>query len=219
MSTPRPILALRREPGPLVRSFAALLLRVALGGILLGSGIQKYTDIQRPAVAASPVVVEEAPQDTSSEPSTPVEGSTPTVADTPRYPESIKGMFAGTILTKEFPWAIDLFLQVLPYAEMGLGAALILGLWTPLAAFFAGILLVKLLLGWVVLGKTDMYPSMLTFLLADVAILWLSPVTSNYISLDGILFGWFWAPRREGTFVEEEATPITPVAPRVDRKR
>ena len=41
---------------------------------------------------------------------------------------------------------------------------------------------------------------MLTYFLANAGILWLSPVTSNYLSLDGLFFGWFWRPRAEGEY-------------------
>lgn len=221
MNVSRATMALRREPGPLVRSLTALVLRVALGSILLGAGLEKYQDMNRPAAAApGVVVVEEAPASGGEElgaGSPPAEATAPVVEET-RYPETIKGMFAGTFLAKRMPWALDVFTEVLPYAEMGLGAALIVGFWTPLAAFLAGILLVKLLLGWVILGEAEMYPNMLTYLIVDAAILWLSPVTSNYISLDGLLFGWFWRPRVEGTFVEEPPDAV-PLVPRVERRR
>ena len=45
-----------------------------------------------------------------------------------------------------------------------------------------------------------MYAPMLSYILTAAAILWLSPVTSNYLSLDGLLFGWFWAPRAQGRY-------------------
>ena len=43
----------------------------------------------------------------------------------------------------------------------------------------------------------------------NAGILWLSPVTSNYLSADGLLFGWFWAPRSEGRYHDmQEETKI-----------
>jgi uncharacterized membrane protein YphA (DoxX/SURF4 family) len=118
----------------------------------------------------------------------------------PKYAEAIAKDFPPKIA---FAGDVALFTRVLPYAEVGLGAALIAGFWTPVAAFLSGVLLLTLTFGHVFLGRTAMYPGMLTYLLVDAAILWLSPVTSNYISLDGVLFGWFWAPRGDGAFRRE----------------
>jgi hypothetical protein len=81
---------------------------------------------------------------------------------------------------------------------------------TTLSATLSAALLIQLLFGQTVLHKAEMYPMMLTYLLVNAAILWLSPVTSNYLSLDGILFGWFWAPRPEGTFHAEEVVQTAP---------
>ena len=55
------------------------------------------------------------------------------------------------------------------------------------------------------LNRAEAYPQMLVYLLVDAAILSLSPVTSNYFSVDGILFGWFWRPRSEGEFRRDES--------------
>jgi uncharacterized membrane protein YphA (DoxX/SURF4 family) len=119
-------------------------------------------------------------------------------ADDPKhYPEMItKGMPEKIA----FPGDVKLFAEVLPYAEVGLGAALLGGLLTTLGGFLTGVLLLVLLFGHLHANRIEKVPEMLTYLLTDAAILWLSPITSNYISLDGILFGWFWAPRREGEF-------------------
>ncbi len=228
MSAPRPraVLALRREPGHLVRSFTALILRVSLGMIFLAAGFQKYQDMQAPAREASdalvePTVIEEAGVPAEETERSVVAESTASPAETaPRYPESIKAMFAESVLAERMPAALDLYVQVLPYAEMGIGAALLLGFWTPVSATLSGLLLVSLLFGWVILGKNDQYPMMLTYLLTNAAILWLSPVTSNYLSLDGLLFGWFWRPRSEGSFERAETDQVNPrIAPIVVTRR
>jgi uncharacterized membrane protein YphA (DoxX/SURF4 family) len=98
---------------------------------------------------------------------------------------------------------VELFATVLPYAEVGLGCALILGLLTPLTALLTGALLLQLVFGKLILKDIASMPGMLTYLLVDAAVLWLSPVTSNYFSLDGLIFGWFWRPRTEGEFHRE----------------
>ena len=67
-------------------------------------------------------------------------------------------------------------------------------------------LFASLLFGLTAQNNTAMYPVMLTYLLVNAGILWLSPVTSNYLSLDGLLFGWFWAPRTEGRYQVEEVS-------------
>src|SRR4051794_20006665 len=121
---------------------------------------------------------------------------------TNKYPGVIVDQFEKTRLR---PDLVRLFAGVLPYAEVGLGAALIAGLFTTAAAALAGALLVNLLFGQTVLHNVAMYPALLTYLLVNAAVLWLSPVTSNYLSLDGLLFGWFWAPRGEGPYHLEDA--------------
>ena len=83
----------------------------------------------------------------------------------------------------------------------------IAGLLTTLSAFATGLLLLSLLFGQIVLGNAAMYPSMLIYLLVDAGILWLSPATSNYLSLDGLFFGWFWKPRGEGEYRREYEAP------------
>jgi len=160
----RTSIVLRREPGPLARSLAALLLRIGLGLIFLTAGLSKFQAIKKGA-----------------------------------YPGFILDQFKD----KGLP-GLDLFARVLPYAEVGLGAALIAGLFTTLAATLAGALVLVLLFGHTVSQKADMYPMMLIYLLVDAGIVWLSPVVSNYLSLDGLLFGWFWAPRSEGEYQRRE---------------
>ena len=113
------------------------------------------------------------------------------------YPGSIIKQFEKTPLRADL---VRLFARVLPYAEVGLGAALILGLLTTITAILSAVLLAHLLFGWTVQHNAAMYPAMLTYFLVNAGILWLSPVTSNYLSLDGLIFGWFWAPRAEGTY-------------------
>src|SRR6185312_9046045 len=116
-------------------------------------------------------------------------------------PATITENFPASIA---FPGDVRHFADALPYAEIGLGAALIAGFWTTVSAFLAGALLLALFYGKLYKHDEAMYPAMLTFLLVDAAVLFLSPVTSNYLSLDGILFGWFWRPRSEGEFAPHE---------------
>ena len=115
------------------------------------------------------------------------------------YPATIIRMFEKTNLR-----GVPQFAAALPYAEVGLGIALMLGLLTPLTASLAGVLLLQLLFGQLVLGDPKAFPNMMIYLLFDAGILWLSPVTSNYISLDGLLFGWFWKPRNQLDYVRED---------------
>lgn len=117
------------------------------------------------------------------------------------YPGSIVTQFEKTPLRADL---VRLFARVLPYAEVGLGAALIAGLLTTITATLSAALLAHVLFGWTVQHNTAMYPTMLTYFLVNAGILWLSPVTSNYLSLDGLIFGWFWTPRAEGTFRADE---------------
>ena len=167
------VIAVRREPGPFTRSLTALILRTALGVSFLFFGIGKFNQMK---------------------------------AGT--YPDGMIAQFDSTWLGESFPWAVKLFAQALPYVEVGVGALLIAGLATTVAAAVAGIVLVKLMIGLLVLSNTD--PSMIAkvtthflYVLTAAATVWLSPVTSNYISLDGLLFGWFWKPKTEGTFLRE----------------
>ena len=120
---------------------------------------------------------------------------------TGKYPAMIVAQFENTPLQ---PDQVRFFANVLPYAEVALGALLIAGLFTTATATLSAVLLVHLLFGLTVKQSVDMYTSMLTYFLVNAGILWLSPVTSNYLSLDGFLFGWFWAPRTEGTYHPEE---------------
>jgi uncharacterized membrane protein YphA (DoxX/SURF4 family) len=117
-----------------------------------------------------------------------------------QYPAAITGAFEKTWLP---PAGVRLFATVLPYAEVALGGALIAGFLTPVTAFLSGILLLQLLFGILVQGDPSKYPPMLVYLLVSAAILWLSPVTSNYLSLDGLLVGWFWRPRDEAEYRQE----------------
>jgi uncharacterized membrane protein YphA (DoxX/SURF4 family) len=113
------------------------------------------------------------------------------------YPTSLTKPFESTRL---HPAAVRQFADILPYAEAALGGLLIAGLFTPLVAALTGALLLGLFFGTLILGDSSRYPGMVTYLLANAAVLWLSPVTSNYLSLDGLIFGWWWKPRTEGTY-------------------
>jgi thiosulfate dehydrogenase [quinone] large subunit len=121
-----------------------------------------------------------------------------------QYPASMISQFAGSPLA---PAQVKVFATVLPFAEVGLGIALICGLLTILAASLSGALLIALLFGKLVLGDIAALPQMLTYVLANAGILWLSPVTSNYFSLDGLIFGWFWSSADEGQFARAEPAP------------
>ncbi|RUL83396.1 hypothetical protein [Tautonia sociabilis] len=217
---PSESIALRREPGHLVRSLSALLLRGALGMIFLVAGLDKLSDMGLLGLgdAGASVVaaqeealpaVEGAPAgEAAPEPEPEGEDAQPAPL---RYPETIRAMFADTWLARELKPMLDLHTALLPYAEVAVGSLLIVGLLTTLSSFAAGLLLLSLLFGLTVLGKGDMYPTMMVYMIADVGILWLSPVTSNYLSLDGLLFGWFWKPREEDYRREYEA-PVRPRA-------
>jgi uncharacterized membrane protein YphA (DoxX/SURF4 family) len=172
---------LRREPGPFCRSAAALVLRLGLGLILFVFGLQKYDQIRA--------------------------GNAEGVTEEQRaalYPhwlhKSFEGnRFEGSLLN---PKAVELFGRALPYAEMGLGVLLVVGLFTGVAATLAGLLLVGLLFGRCVMALNDptitaQIPGMLSYVLVAVGIIWLAPVTSNFFSLDGLLFGWFWRRNSE----------------------
>jgi len=172
MDTPTTI-SLRREPGALVRSLIALLLRVGLGMMLLLLGLGKFEAKRRG-----------------------------------EYPAMILREFQSARLpgtTGALP-GLETFTRVLPYAEVSLGCALIVGLLTPLSAILTGILLLHLLFGNLVLNDLSALPGMQLYLMVTAAILWLSPVTSNYLSIDGLIFGWFWRPRAEGEY-HREITP------------
>jgi uncharacterized membrane protein YphA (DoxX/SURF4 family) len=115
------------------------------------------------------------------------------------YPASIISAFEKTKLP-----GIKLFADVLPFAEVGLGCALIAGLLTTITATLSGVLLLHLLFGKLVLNDIPSLPGMFIYLLMNAGVLWLSPVMSNYLSLDGLIFGWFWKPRVEGHYRREE---------------
>lgn len=181
LDAPRAI-ALCREPGGFTRGLTALVLRLALGVAFVMFGIQKYQG-QRAG----------------------------------EYPKSMIAMFEGTWLNEGSlnQQATKVFATALPYAEIGLGALLIVGVATTLVAFLTGLLLVALLFGQLVLTSVNpemgaKIPTHFIYILIDAAILWLSPVTSNYLSVDGLLFGWFWKPRSVGDFRREEGTGTDP---------
>jgi uncharacterized membrane protein YphA (DoxX/SURF4 family) len=118
-----------------------------------------------------------------------------------KYPAMIVDQFAKSPLKPEL---VRLFADVLPYAEVGLGALLIAGLLTTATATLSGILLLHLTFGKLLLNDASSISNMMIYILVNAAVLWLSPVTSNYVSLDGLFFGWFWAPRAEGQYQREQ---------------
>jgi uncharacterized membrane protein YphA (DoxX/SURF4 family) len=162
------LVSLRREPGALIRSLTALLLRASLGLIFLLAGLGKLQAMK---------------------------------AETDPYPAQMLRDFEKTPLR---PDLVRLFARVLPYAEVALGGALLGGVLTPLAATLSGVLLLNLLFGTILLGDPTKFPPMLVYILVNAGVLWLSPVPSNYLSLDGLLLGWFWRPRNEGQYRREE---------------
>jgi uncharacterized membrane protein YphA (DoxX/SURF4 family) len=117
-----------------------------------------------------------------------------------KYPAMIVDQFASTPLPAS---QVRLFANVLPYAEVVLGVGLLAGVLTTLTATLSAILLAQLFFGQLILNHAEQYPGMLIYFLVNAGILWLSPVTSNYLSLDGLLLGWFWAPKSEGNYQRE----------------
>ncbi len=228
MNAPHSI-TLRREPGPLTRSLTALLLRLGLGLVFLVNGFHKLEavhgdllptearDTNKVEVEADEVDAdadlesdadadaENAELDTESTEAAKNDSAEDQDDNGPKYPESIHQMFAGTLLETQPPGGLELFTTVLPYAEFALGLALILGLLTTLSSFLTGFLILVLMFGWLVKQESSMYPNMLIYLLVDIGVLWLSPVTSNYLSVDGLVAGWFWKPRAEGEYQIDEA--------------
>lgn len=194
---PTETIALRREPGHLIRSLTALLLRGGLGMIFLTAGLQKLDDMNAP----EPAEIEAANPDFLGETIEPAE-----VVE-PRYPETVRGMFADTWIGRDMKPALDLYTALLPYAEVAVGALLIVGLLTTLSAFAAGLLLLSLTFGWTVVENTEMYPNMLVYLIVSAGVLWLSPITSNYLSVDGLLFGFVLKPQSEGEYRKEYEAP------------
>jgi len=121
------------------------------------------------------------------------------------YPDAIVKQFEPVrlpILDRPLP-GVHLFATVLPYAEITVGGLLIAGLLTPISAGLSGLLLLHLLFGNLVLNDAAKSSGMIGYILLNAGVLWLSPVTSNYLSLDGLFFGWFWRPRDEGEFRRE----------------
>jgi thiosulfate dehydrogenase (quinone) large subunit len=122
-----------------------------------------------------------------------------------KYPAMITQSFEGTALGQRMPGGVRLFAAALPYAEVALGGLLIAGALTTLTATLTGLLLLNLMFGLLVQGDPSKVNPLLIYLLVDAAILWLSPVTSNYLSLDGLLLGWFWRPKGYGEYRREDA--------------
>ena len=200
---------LRREPGPMARSFAALILRLALGVPLLLHGYAKYQDMAPPSPTAIAQADSSASGDEAVAPLTNPQPEPEAATPKAKYPDGLVGMFANNRFKNSIlsPSLVTLFAQLLPYAEMGLGLLLILGLFTYFVSLLSGLLLILLLFGQVVLSLDDpamieKYRGMYLYILVNVGVVWLAPITSNYLSLDGLLFGWFWKPKVEGEFSE-----------------
>ena len=95
----------------------------------------------------------------------------------------IKGDFLpNTILPKQ---SVELFTQMLPWALLGLGAWVIVGLFTRLSLFLAGMLFLSLSVGLMSLPDDDQA----LFRGVEVAITAFALVTaaSNQLSLDGLI--------------------------------
>ena len=200
-------IVLRREPGPMARSFAALILRLALGLPLLLHGYAKYQDMTPPPATEMAKTDDSASGEESLDPL--AESRPQAVAPKAAYPDGLVGMFANNRFKDSLlsPSLVTLFAQLLPYAEMGLGLLLIVGLFTYFVSLLSGLLFICLLFGLVVLSlddpaMIDKYRGMYFYILVNVGVVWLAPITSNYLSMDGLLFGWFWKPKVEGEFSE-----------------
>lgn len=167
-------LSLVREPGPMIRSMTALVLRLALGLAFLVLGLGKFQSMRSDAEDKYPSMIIKSMENNN---------------------------FKENLLT---PAAVQGFAAILPYAEMALGLGLILGLATPITAYLTGLLLVALLFGQLAINAIDKIPSMFTYILMDAAVIWLSPVSSNYLSADGLLLGWFYKPRSRGTYRRDD---------------
>jgi len=99
----------------------------------------------------------------------------------PNFLGYITGMFKDSWLPS-FAWLP--FAYVIPVAEVGLGAALILGLFTRWTLFLTGLYLVGLTFGLVVVMKPEAAQTLIYLILATGA-LWTSE--GNRFSLDALL--------------------------------
>ena len=79
------------------------------------------------------------------------------------------------------------FVYVLPFAETILGALIVLGLFTPLALSFSGLLLVALTFGTVMLGEFPTVAHNTQYALVNFVLLWLSDL--NRVSVDWVIGG------------------------------
>ena len=79
------------------------------------------------------------------------------------------------------------FVYVLPFAETILGALIVLGLFTPGALSFSGLLLVALTFGTVMLGEFPTVAHNTQYALANFVLLWLSDL--NRVSVDWLIRG------------------------------
>jgi len=77
------------------------------------------------------------------------------------------------------------FVYVLPFAETTLGALIVLGLFTPFALTFSGLLLVALTFGTVMLGEFPTAAHNTQYALVNFVLLWLSDL--NRVSVDSAI--------------------------------
>jgi thiosulfate dehydrogenase [quinone] large subunit len=77
------------------------------------------------------------------------------------------------------------FAYALPFAEVTLGALILLGLFVPVALLFSGLLLIVLNFGLVMAGDTETVAHNLQYALINFVLLWLCDV--NLFSLDRLL--------------------------------
>ena len=166
-TNPTPRGALGPDPGRTIRCWVALLLRMGIGLSLLGSGLAGYFGSQRPGGGI--------------------------------------GVWGQNL---SFP-ALDPFFSALPYIAIGLGLALILGFLTTAAAiasgFFSLLMPIFSIIQIVGAGPSNgfnrggmwggdpffamMLSMSLPSLLAQAALIWLSPLENHPYSIDTLIFG------------------------------
>lgn len=97
--------------------------------------------------------------------------------------QGIEKMFAATWLP---PWSVHLFALTLPYAEVTLGALLILGLLRALALPLGGLMMVALAFGMMVAGKNDVVGANMSYVFMFAAACFAS--RWDLVALDTLLF-------------------------------
>ncbi len=205
-------LALFREPGPYSRSLVALTLRLALGLLFVMSGIGKFLSMEQPPFSNPPEAEADAEAQTDGDAEDEMEESAASDAsgsnedrsgESVPYPDSINNMFRESRILGRMMPVVEIYTALLPYVEVGLGLLLVVGFLTPLVTFLINLLLLSLLFGWLDLGRAEMYANMFVYILAGLAMQWVAVVTSNYISLDGLIFGILTKPSAEAEYTRD----------------